>query len=115
MFPFGKEESGDFEYCGIQVRSVVEDGMLVEVQLDQGPFVQGLREVPEESRCSAECQKLVGSLLWLTGQTRPDAACQVAMLASVARNPSPQHWHQIHKLLKGLKRKSVTLRFGRGG
>jgi hypothetical protein len=53
--------------------------------------------------------KLVGSLLWLSTNTRPDIATAVATLCRFVSNPGRRHWHAAQRVLRYL---AGTSRFG---
>lgn len=45
----------------------------------------------------------IGSLLYLTTQTRPDIAFSVSKLAQFGLNPTPQHWSGVKRVMRYLK------------
>ena len=47
--------------------------------------------------------QLVGALHYLCQQTRPDLCYVMAKASKVMQNPAPEHWTQLHKVLKYLK------------
>jgi hypothetical protein len=54
---------------------------------------------------------LVGKLLWLAGQTRPDLSFLVMRLAQKSSKPSVSDLHQANSVLKRAKRDDVYLKY----
>ena len=61
-------------------------------------------------------KQAVGSLLWISGMTRPDIASAVRAVARHAHNPAARHWKAVRKIIAYLKAtKDLGVVFRRGG
>ena len=61
-------------------------------------------------------REAVGSLLWVSGMTRPDIVSAVRAVARQTHNPSSRHWKAVVKIIAYLKRtKDLRLLFVRCG
>lgn len=66
----------------------------------------------ETSEVQFPYRQAVGSLIWLSGQTRPDLAFPVALLSRAANNPSAAHVSAVKRVFKylvGTKDQGLTL------
>ena len=48
-------------------------------------------------------RQLLGALLWLAINTRPDIMYAVSYVAKFAQNPGRKHWEALENILKYLK------------
>ena len=53
----------------------------------------------EESVCDKPVRAAVGSLIWLSGMTRPDIANVVKAVARQAHDPAKRHWRAVRKVI----------------
>ena len=116
-FPIN-EKYGDFEFCGLHVH---QDTKTYEVSLDQISYANSLSEVPVEKnrekdeKCSDKevtlFRAVVGCLLWLAVNTRPDLCFMASFLASCVADLRVRHLLQANKVVHLAKTKSVTLHF----
>ena len=59
---------------------------------------------------------IVGYLLWVAGNTRPDVPNPVRAIARHSHNPSPKHWKGLRKIVGYLKgTRDLGIVFRRGG
>ena len=67
----------------------------------------------EETVVDVPFRDMVGSLMWIANQTRPDIANAVRAAARFSHNPKPIHYKAAHKILEYLNATSdlgLTLR-----
>jgi hypothetical protein len=84
------------------VHEVMERFGVVDKQFKDTPMNTSLRlyAEPEEERTDKPYQELVGALLYLTVNTRPDAAHAVGMLGRFSSRPTESHWSAAKHVLK---------------
>ena len=85
-FPFWSEKHGSFSYIGLEVSTLLsEDGHKLSIYLGQKEYIDSLQVVPVDSKPhdpldpneSTLFRSLLGKLMWISGQTRPDIAYKV--------------------------------------
>ena len=74
---------------GISTKSNIPDSPGV----DLGPRREG---EPGGKEAFPQYRALVGSLMWLSGMTRPDIANALRACARHSHNPSPRHWKRVY-------------------
>ena len=66
----------------------------------------------DEPVCDKPVRVAVGSLIWLSGMTRPDIANTVRAVARQAHDPAERHWRVVRKIIPYLnKTKDLGLVF----
>lgn len=75
-----------------------------------------LTEFDEDEECDFPFRELVGSLMWLATQTRPDIANAVRAVARYCASPKTVHWKAALGILGYVRRTSwMGITFHRGG
>ena len=106
-----KENSGSFKFCGKNVTQL-EDGTIT---LDQKEMIEVLEyqliskdrrtkpNLPLTDTEKSQFRGLVGSMGWITRQTRPDVLVNVSMAAQTMGNPTVRDILDLNKGIKMLK------------
>ena len=55
------------------------------------------------ARSNASYREAIGSLLWLSMDTRPDITFAVSQCARYSSDPKPEHWTAVMRVLRYLK------------
>ena len=61
----------------------------------------------DEELCEKPMREAVGSLLWVSGMTRPDIVSAVRAEGRQTHNPSSRHWKAVVKIIAYLKRQKT--------
>lgn len=117
-FQVGREEHNTFSYIGMEFSSLNDT-----LQVQQSMYIKNLQPIPVNPARAAErdapltnqeidmLRSKIGQILWVARQTRPDAMCDVSMLASSMKAATVQTLHSVNKLIQKLKSDEVTLKF----
>lgn len=123
MVPISKEKWKDFDFCGITVHSIFdEQGVLKEITIDQINYIENSEVVPIQCNDRKGKAKLteeehtnyrsiVGTLTWITSQTRPDWAFQATMLAQRASAPTIADLKGANKVMKKMQDEQLKIRY----
>ena len=122
LFPYGEVKSANFEYCGKQVRAILDEGDRVkEIRIKQENFTLG-RLDPIEIEAKAQRpvnamgepmatpaerhdnRSAVGGLGWIVAQTRPDVAFGTNEAQRHQNEPTLADIKQTNKLVELAKR-----------
>jgi hypothetical protein len=120
LFPFGSLEEGEFEYCGKRVKTILQDGEVHEIRVNQKTFTEGrldpveidkkaqrsVNEFGEELGTNAELhdnRSAVGGLGWLAAQSRPDLAYDVSEAQRHQNAPTLEDLKKTNKAIKKAK------------
>ena len=107
VFKISRMDSGIFIHLGWSVKQA-EDSITV----DQQSFAEKIRPaiIPQTRKQSTDIklsdeekkifQALLGKLLWLSGQTRPDLSYDVLELSTVAKDPTIRDLMNMNKVIK---------------
>ena len=120
-FPVGKRSVGNFEFIGLRIQSVTVHGRL-EVHVSQNHYAEKLQEIDlsgeskQNTKLATYAQHqaymtLVGELLWLTGQSRPDLAFLVMQLSQQTSKPTVSDLFKANFVLKRAKRDKVVFKY----
>ena len=90
------------------IKTVLEDFNLIDANPSIIPMTPGFDSRPSEDHKAdpSECrryQTLMGSLLYLATNLRPDIAYATSLLSQHMSNPEPKHWKAAKKVLRYLK------------
>ena len=66
------------------------------------PSIDLRHESEEETVLDVPFREIVGSLIWIANQTRPDIANAVRAIAPFSHNPEPIHCKAVQKILEYL-------------
>lgn len=106
-FKISRMDSGIFTYLGWSVNQ--EEDMITVDQRSFGEkikpaIITQIRKQNPEDKLSEDEKKiyqaLLGKLLWLSGQTRPDLSYDVLELSTVAKNPTIRDLMDMNKVIK---------------
>ena len=61
----------------------------------------------EESVCDKPVRAAVGSLIWLSGVTRPDIASAVRAVPRQAHDPAERHWRAVRNAITYLNKTKI--------
>lgn len=117
----GTVKIGNFIYLGVKVTTEADEGDGLIIKVDQAIFAEAL-EVPHfdmtqdiHSALNQEqithLRNIIGSVMWLSTQSRPDLAFNVSMLAGHLSSPVFQNLLQGMKLIKRAKKETPPLSF----
>jgi hypothetical protein len=111
-------EEGHFHLCQKNyIEKLIErfgqqDSKKSKIPLDPG-YLQQKEEDSKLLPDNAEFQSLIGSLLYVAVNTRPDISVAVSILGRKVQNPSQLDWNEAKRILKYLKGTAdMTLRLG---
>ena len=122
-FPVGEESSGEFVYTELHVKTLIENGEYLGIEVQQHDYVEGITRHAEKDedvgqpprRCSPEehtkYRGMVGQLAWATGMTRPDKAFETNMLAAKSNSPTTHDLVKADKVVQKIQRVHVTLKY----
>ena len=110
----------EFEYLGLLVKAEWKNSMTITVS--QRHYVESVQEINVTGTKRQDVglankeqreayMELVGKLLWLTSQTRPDIAFLVMRLAQKSSKPTIADLHNANMVLKRAQRDDVYLRY----
>nr|XP_039264060.1 uncharacterized protein LOC120339893 [Styela clava] len=115
-FKIGNEESKSFKYIGIEI-----DHDKNEVLLNQTEYISNLTPIKIHSGRNSddsvtikerdELRSKIGQFLWVSGQTRPDIAYDVCILATNFKNATVRDLFLANKVLRKLKSNPFSLKF----
>lgn len=110
-FLIGAECNTAFKYLGLNL-----DQRKDAIYVNQLKYIDDLKFVDEKLRRSKEeiknvLQSIVGQLLWVTTNSRPDCSFAVNKLASNIKNCDENDIKLANKVLKQLKNKAVSLKY----
>ena len=117
-FPLGSEKHGSFTYIGLEVSTLLsEDGHIVGIYVSQKEYIESLEVVPVDGKPHDSLdpneitlfRSLLGKLMWIAGQTRPDIAFKVCNLSLGLAHPGKKHLTLAHRIVKYLKGLHVPL------
>ena len=115
-FKISSEQKANFRYLGIQATQSRDD-----IVLDQDVYINSIekmkvvkegykwRQLNEEEK--QNFRKIVGQLLWVSSQTRPDIAYDACELSNTYRNAVGEDIQKINKAISKLKNNRLQLRF----
>ena len=120
-FPIGKESDWEFGYLGLLVKPELDDQKKMFITVSQRHYeekvgaidVQGTKKQDQSLANKVQhdaYMELVGKLLWLTGQRRPDISFLVMCLAQKCSKPWVADLHQANSVLKRAQRDDVYLK-----
>ncbi|XP_071637523.1 uncharacterized protein [Temnothorax longispinosus] len=103
-----QDEDGNFELC--QSRYIeriassfgLQDTKGANTPLDVG-YYKSLTESSDQLCDNSEYQKLIGCLLYVSVNSRPDITASVSILAQKVSSPRPEDWNQLKRVVKYLK------------
>lgn len=101
-----KDSDGNFELCQSNYINKVafdfglSDAKEVKTPLDQS---YGKSECTDLLKDNTKYQKLIGCLLYISINTRPDISASVSILAQKVSFPSEEDWAQLKRVVKYLK------------
>ena len=116
-FNIGNEELNEFKYVGLNIVS-----KLSEIELHQNDYIDSISLIPvdrdrlchlESPLTSIEAQqlkRLVGQLIWVASQTRPDMAFAACDLSVSFKSATVKTLLQANKYVKKLKGERVVLK-----
>ena len=125
LFPVGKENRGDFIYCGLQVSTELDDNcQLTSFLVDQRTYINKIAPMEishttESKDCCLEQQGhseyrgIVGALLSASTSTCPDHAYGICKLSQQTGAPTERQGFQGNKLLNTIKKRTLVLRYPR--
>ena len=103
---FGKRAKGEFKFCGMRIIQKEDKS----VSLDQSSMIMELEEIPLDARRNANedatpqektmMRGRIGSMLYLTGMTRPFESYAVSHLAGFTNEAKVGHLKEINKLVQ---------------
>ena len=118
IFKISTSAQGTFKYVGI---NVVEKSDCIEI--DQGTYIRNLetvkltrermQEINDELSKEEKMQlrTVSGQVLWVTGQTRPDAAYEGCVISNYGKKPTVRNLLEANKAVKKIQAQELTLRF----
>ena len=66
-------------------------------------------ELNEEEK--AELKRLIGQMMWVTSQTRPDLSFETCIMSNAGKHPKMMTIHEANKTVRKLKSKSLQFYF----
>ena len=108
-FTMGKECNTAFRYLGLDLKES-NNG----ISLDQSHYINLLNTVniKDENLCIHDTlQSVIGKLIWISSQTRPDTCFDVCHLASNLKNSTLDDIKHLNKVISHLKQSIVSLTF----
>ncbi len=117
LFPYGTLEKGSFEYCGKEIRTIMDQGHVAEIRVSQKSFVEGRLDPVDISKGESRQKNIygedlatygekhdnrsaVGGLGWLTAQSRPDLAFLTSECQRHQDNPTLEDVKLTNKMMK---------------
>ena len=115
-YEISKEAERKFSYIGLEIQQndneilLNQDKYIDELQMID---VKGLNDKREliSGKKSEELRSLIGKLLWVSGQTRPDIAFEVCQLSVNFNKATVEDLKKANKCVKKLQLQKVVLRF----
>ena len=109
VFTIGKTSKNTFRYLGLDLNQNCES-----ITLDQIHYIQSLQSLSKEfinnrNSVSDIIQPVVGKLLWVCGQTRPDISFEVGQLATNIKNSDETSMKIVNKLFTNMKQNECKL------
>ena len=109
-------------HLGLKINSFKEADGRLRITVDQIDYINGLEEVsmpdsdfrvtdPLPKGLQGEYRRVVGELLWCSGQTRVDVAFDVATAASFGKGANFEQLRKLNKIVKCMKRTKVILKY----
>ena len=117
-FRVGSESAGTFKYIGLKI-----EGRVSSIVLSQYDYVNNLKEVSlsaERKMCRSsslgtreleEYRGVVGQLIWLANQTRPEIAFDVCELSTHCHNATVDDAINANKVVRKVKSRLISLEF----
>ena len=117
-FRVGSESAGTFKYIGLEI-----EGRVSSIVLSQHDYVNNLKEVSlsaERKMCRSsslgtreleEYRGVVGQLIWLANQTRPEIAFDVCELSTHCHNATVDDAINASKVVRKVKSRLISLEF----
>ena len=115
-YEISKEAERKFSYIGLEIQQT-NDGIVLNQEKyidDLGMIdVKGMEDKNEviAGKKSEELRSLIGKLLWVSGQTRPDIAFEVCQLGVNFNKATVNDLKKANKCVQKLKLQKVSLRF----
>jgi len=75
----------------------------IKLSSDMSPSTDAERKFMEDNDRAQKFREILGALLWLAINTRPDIMYAVNQLSKYNNNPGPVHWHAMEYVLRYLK------------
>lgn len=103
-----QDEDGNFELCQSEyIQRIASDFGLQDAKGANTPLDVGYYKSSAESSSqllsNENYQKLIGSLLYVSVNSRPDIAATISILSQKISNPSKEDWNQLKRVVKYLK------------
>ena len=115
-YEISKEAERKFSYIGLEIQQNDD-----EIILNQESYIADLKMIDVKGlhnkneiltgKKSEELRSLIGKLLWVSGQTRPDIAFEVCQLSVNFNKATVEDLKKANKCVKKLQLKKVALRF----
>jgi hypothetical protein len=102
-----KDVDGNYEICQrsyinrIIVDSGLQDAKISSVPLD--PNYGKYKEQPEQMIDNKKYQQLIGSLLYISVNSRPDITASVSILSQKICKPTLEDWRELKRIVRYLK------------
>ena len=108
-FTVGKECNTAFRYLGLDLKEN-NNG----ISLNQSYYINLLNivNIKDENLCIHDTlQSVIGKLIWICGQTRPDICFDVCHLVSNLKNSTLDDIKHLNKVISHLKQSNVSVTF----
>ena len=119
-FNVGSGSAGKFKYIGLEIKGYDDH-----ITMSQNDYVQDLKPIQMDHKMKAnrssllsdeeleEYRVVVGQLMWLANQTRPDIAFEVCELSTHCHNATVEDEINANKVVSKVKKRNVGLNISR--
>ena len=120
QYRFGKIAFGVFTYCGLNVRTTMNENGQISIEMSQNDYVQSIQlmQVPDRPRDSSlnsyettRFRSVTGNLGWISNGTRPDISFDTNVLSSVQSSAKVSDVFTLNKTVKTAQASKVQLDF----
>ena len=90
----------------VHIKDAIECAGLADAKTAETPMASSCQlqaHTPGDNDCKGPFAKIIGKLMFISGQARPDITFAVHRLARYMANPKQSHWRAVQRILKYLK------------
>ena len=118
LFQISKKSKGAFKYIGLNINQNGD-----EIFVDQQTYIDGLQEIqidnnrkkqlddPLTVEEQAQLRSACGQLLWVTSQTRPDAAFHSCWVSNYSKDATVRSLIEVNRVIRKLKADSLKINY----